>query len=98
MNVGAVGGLRRIKHAIAVARHVLEHTKHSFLVGELATQFAKEMGFKEESLSTKDSKQLWMKWHNEDNCQPNFWMVSIILYLVLSKQEIKILVFYLISK
>lgn len=74
MNVGAVGALRRVKSAISVARHVLEHTEHSFLVGELATQFALQMGFKEEPLTTADSKRMWMKWHNEDNCQPNFWM------------------------
>ncbi|XP_021204678.1 aspartylglucosaminidase isoform X1 [Bombyx mori] len=74
MNIGAVGGLRRIKHAISVARHVLDHTKHSFLVGELATQFAVEMGFQEESLTTSVSKKLWMKWHNEHHCQPNFWL------------------------
>ncbi|XP_059060098.1 N(4)-(Beta-N-acetylglucosaminyl)-L-asparaginase-like isoform X2 [Achroia grisella] len=74
MNVGAVGALRRVKSAISVARHVLENTKHSFLVGELATQFALQMGFKEESLVTPDSKKLWMRWHNEDHCQPNFWM------------------------
>ncbi|KAM3968123.1 N(4)-(Beta-N-acetylglucosaminyl)-L-asparaginase [Aphomia sociella] len=74
MNVGAVGALRRIKGAISVARHVLENTKHSFLVGELATRFALQMGFKEETLTTTESKRLWMKWHNENNCQPNFWM------------------------
>ncbi|XP_053599681.1 N(4)-(Beta-N-acetylglucosaminyl)-L-asparaginase isoform X2 [Plodia interpunctella] len=74
MNVGAVGALRRIKNVISVARHVLEHSKHSFLVGELATEFALQMGFTEESLTTPESKKMWMKWRNEDNCQPNFWM------------------------
>lgn len=76
INVGAVGALRRVKNAISVARHVLEHTKHSFLVGDQATQFAVQMGFQEESLTTLDSKKVWMKWHNEDYCQPNFWMVN----------------------
>ncbi|KAL4710307.1 hypothetical protein ACJJTC_011123 [Scirpophaga incertulas] len=74
MNVGAVGALRRVKNAISVARHVLENTKHSFLVGELATKFAVEMGFKEETLATATSKQMWKHWYNVDNCQPNFWM------------------------
>ncbi|KAL0839356.1 hypothetical protein ABMA28_016091 [Loxostege sticticalis] len=74
MNVGAVGALRGIKDAISVARHVLEHTKHSFLVGELATQFAVEMGFHRETLVTPQSKEMWKKWFNEDHCQPNFWM------------------------
>ncbi|OBS59486.1 hypothetical protein A6R68_09389, partial [Neotoma lepida] len=31
MDVGAVGGLRRIKNAIGVARKVLEHTTHTLL-------------------------------------------------------------------
>ncbi|CAF4895061.1 unnamed protein product [Pieris macdunnoughi] len=74
MKVGAVGSLRRVKNAISVARHVLEYTKHSILVGDLATKFAVQMGFKEESLTTQQSKNIWMKWRNENNCQPNFWM------------------------
>ncbi|CAH0397340.1 unnamed protein product [Chilo suppressalis] len=74
MNVGAVGALRKIKNAISVARCVLEHTKHSILVGELATDFAVEMGFIEENLSTIESKNMWKKWYNRDSCQPNFWM------------------------
>lgn len=76
MNVGAVGALRRVKSAISVARHILEHTKHSFLVGDQATQFAVQMGFQEESLTTSDSKKVWIKWNNEDHCQPNFWTVN----------------------
>lgn len=80
MNVGAVGALRRVKNAISVARHVLNHSYHSFLVGELATQFAEEMGFPIESLTTPTSKNLWKKWHNEDNCQPNFWVVNTSFY------------------
>jgi N4-(beta-N-acetylglucosaminyl)-L-asparaginase len=35
MDVGSVASLRRIKDAIKVARAVLEHSKHTFLVGEL---------------------------------------------------------------
>lgn len=83
MNVGAVAALRRVKNAISVARHVLEHTRHSMLVGELATQFAVEMGFKEESLNTEKSKQMWYRWRNQDNCQPNFWIVSFWMIRVL---------------
>lgn len=32
--MGAVGSMKRIKNAIQVARHVLENTKHTLLVGE----------------------------------------------------------------
>jgi len=33
-NVGAVGALRRVQHAISVARKVMEKTYHTFLVGD----------------------------------------------------------------
>lgn len=74
MNVGAVAAVRRIKNVISVARKVLEHTSHSMLAGDLATKFAVEMGFKEESLSTSSSLEMWSKW-TEQKCQPNFWLV-----------------------
>ncbi|KAK9509155.1 hypothetical protein O3M35_006534 [Rhynocoris fuscipes] len=72
MNMGSVAGLRRIKSAISVARSVLEHTTHSILVGDLATKFAVEMGFKEEPLETDYSINLWRDWLKA-TCQPNFW-------------------------
>jgi N4-(beta-N-acetylglucosaminyl)-L-asparaginase len=37
MDVGAVGCLRRVKTAIAVARAVMDHTTHTLLVGDLGT-------------------------------------------------------------
>ncbi|XP_055631263.1 N(4)-(Beta-N-acetylglucosaminyl)-L-asparaginase-like [Toxorhynchites rutilus septentrionalis] len=72
MNVGAVAAMRNIKHAIAVARHVLENTKHTLLVGSRATEFAVMMGFHRESLQTKRSREMWEEWKN-NHCQPNFW-------------------------
>ncbi|XP_019289801.1 N(4)-(beta-N-acetylglucosaminyl)-L-asparaginase [Panthera pardus] len=72
MNVGAVGGLRRIKNAIGVARKVLEHTAHTLLVGESATKFAESMGFISEDLSTNTSRALHSDWL-AGNCQPNYW-------------------------
>lgn len=75
MDVGGVGLLRNVKNAISVARKVLENTKHSLLGGELAAKFAVEMGFKEESLQTEESKKMWQDWR-ANNCQPNFWKVN----------------------
>ncbi|EDL35635.1 aspartylglucosaminidase, isoform CRA_a, partial [Mus musculus] len=72
MDVGAVGGLRRIKNAIGVARRVLEHTTHTLLVGDSATKFAESMGFTNEDLSTKTSRDLHSDWLSR-NCQPNYW-------------------------
>ncbi|XP_075168206.1 N(4)-(Beta-N-acetylglucosaminyl)-L-asparaginase [Haematobia irritans] len=73
MNVGAVAGLKEIKSASKVARMILEHSKHSLLVGGAATNFAEMMGFKRESLTTDKSKQMWQEWR-DNNCQPNFWI------------------------
>ncbi|XP_038611264.1 N(4)-(beta-N-acetylglucosaminyl)-L-asparaginase [Tachyglossus aculeatus] len=72
MEVGAVAGLRRIKNAIGVARKVMEHTRHTLLVGESATQFAEAMGFPNEDLSTNHSLSVYSEWLRQ-NCQPNFW-------------------------
>lgn len=72
MNVGAVAGLKNIKDAIRVARFVLERTSHSLLVGSSATEFAKAMGFRVESLITPDSRYMWEQW-KATNCQPNYW-------------------------
>lgn len=73
MDMGAVAALRRVKGAAGVAKHVLEHTKLSILAGDQATNFAKQMGFVEESLSTSTSKDLWTTWKNKQYCQPNYW-------------------------
>ncbi|CAH1966896.1 unnamed protein product [Acanthoscelides obtectus] len=72
MDMGAVGGIRSIKNVIKVARHVLERTEHSLLVGSLATQFAKSFGLPKEPLATNYSLNLWREWRL-NNCQPNFW-------------------------
>lgn len=70
-SMGAVGALRRIKDAISVARKVMEHSQHTFLVGDQATQFAVSMGFEEESLATEHSKKMWEDWKG-NKCQPNY--------------------------
>merc|ERR1719273_1814198 len=73
MNVGAVGSMGRIKQATAVARHVLENTDHTLLVGDLATKFAVSMGYTEETLETTFSDLKWRNWKENQTCQPNFW-------------------------
>ncbi|CAF3402576.1 unnamed protein product [Rotaria socialis] len=71
MSVGAVANLHRIKNAIGVARAVLRYSTHSLLVGESATKFAIDMGFKEEDLHSNASIEAWNKWKSS-NCQPNY--------------------------
>lgn len=76
MNIGAVAALRNVKDAIAVARNVLENTRHTMLVGSQATEFAIQMGYANESLKTNESQAVWQNWKN-NSCQPNFWIVSL---------------------
>jgi hypothetical protein len=71
-DLGAVGCLRRVKSAIAVARAVMVHTSHSLLVGEKATAFAAMAGFAEEGLESDRSAALHSSWL-DNSCQPNFF-------------------------
>lgn len=73
MEVGAVAAMRFVKDGIRAARLVMQHTKHTLLVGEKASAFAISMGLPGPSnLSSSDSIRKWSKW-KENNCQPNFW-------------------------
>ncbi|XP_065592642.1 N(4)-(beta-N-acetylglucosaminyl)-L-asparaginase [Cyrtonyx montezumae] len=72
MEVGAVADLRHVKNAIGVARKVIEHTKHTLLVGESASLFAVRMGFPYEDLTTQKSLSVYSEWLNQ-SCQPNYW-------------------------
>ncbi|MBV8389870.1 MAG: isoaspartyl peptidase/L-asparaginase, partial [Mucilaginibacter sp.] len=47
-NCGSVAAIEDIAHPISVARLVMEKTPHVMLVGDGATQFAIEQGFKRE--------------------------------------------------
>jgi len=68
---GSVAGLRRIPNAIGVARAITKYTKHTMLVGDLASQFAIAMGFPERDLHSNLSISEWIKW-KENRCQPNY--------------------------
>lgn len=59
---GAVGALRNVKNAAAVALQVMRRTDHVMLVGEGALRFAKAMGFKEENLLTEEAREAWLRW------------------------------------
>lgn len=52
---------------------VLDHSKHSMLVGSQATEFAIKMGFPAENLSSEFSIDQWNQW-KKNSCQPNFWI------------------------
>jgi L-asparaginase / beta-aspartyl-peptidase len=56
---GAVGGLRGYRHAITVARAVMERTPHALIVGDGAARLAREIGEAEEDLLTEGERAYW---------------------------------------
>src|SRR5690349_5030234 len=62
---GAVGSLEDIATPAAVAKAVMDHTDHIFLVGAGAKKFALEMGFKEQNLLTDASREMWIRWKSK---------------------------------
>jgi len=69
---GAVGSLEDVATAAAVAKAIMDHTDHIFLVGAGAKKFAKEMGFKEQNLLTDQSRADWMRWKAKLNSSDNW--------------------------
>lgn len=68
---GAVAGIERIKHPIAVARKLMENTPHVLLVGAGAQQFALENGFRLESDElSEDAKNAYRKWLKKSEYKP----------------------------
>jgi N4-(beta-N-acetylglucosaminyl)-L-asparaginase len=64
---GAVGCLEDIATPSLVAKAVMDHTDHIFLVGAGAKKFALQMGFKEQNLLTDQSREAWLKWKSRLN-------------------------------
>lgn len=57
-----VASLRNILHPAAVARLVMQRTRHSLLVGQGALEFARAHGFPEVELLTPEARQMWLHW------------------------------------
>lgn len=71
LEAGAVGALERIATPISVARRVMERTRHIYLVGAGALEFARSMEFVEEELLTEPSRAEWEAWRASGS--PGFW-------------------------
>jgi isoaspartyl peptidase/L-asparaginase-like protein (Ntn-hydrolase superfamily) len=67
---GAVAALEDYPHPISVARRVMEKTKHVFLVGRGAKEFAEKQGFEKQELLTQLQKEKWNKWLSEQKKVP----------------------------
>ena len=51
--------MKSVREASKVAKAVLEHTFHSILVGENATNFALGLGFEKQDLASGRSTAIW---------------------------------------
>ena len=67
---GSVVFLKNIKHAISLARKVMEDTPHVMLGGIGAEEFGYSMGFVKEDLLTEASKKAWNKWKKTSKYDP----------------------------
>jgi beta-aspartyl-peptidase (threonine type) len=56
---GAVGALRGYRHAITVARAVMERLPHVLVVGDGAARLAAEIGLVPENLLTPEAERVW---------------------------------------
>lgn len=61
LRFGAVGALRGYRHAITVARAVMERLPHLLVVGEGAAHLASEIGMEQEDLLTEEAAKVWRK-------------------------------------
>ena len=57
-----MASLKGIKSAIRVANAVRLFSYHTLIVGEEATRFGIEMGFKQEDLHSLESVKKWLNW------------------------------------
>lgn len=63
---GAVAALEDYPHPISVARKVMEKTKHVFVVGQGAKDFAAQQGFEKQDLLTPQQREKWKQWLKEN--------------------------------
>ncbi|MBN8603648.1 MAG: N(4)-(beta-N-acetylglucosaminyl)-L-asparaginase [Planctomycetes bacterium] len=63
---GAVAALEDYPHPISVARKVMERTKHVFVVGQGAKDFAAQQGFEKQDLLTPQQREKWKQWLKEN--------------------------------
>lgn len=69
-NAGSVCFLEGFEHPVSVARKVMEETPHVLLAGEGAAQFAREQGFEEKDLLTKDAEKALENWRKKSKYKP----------------------------
>lgn len=73
MEVGSVAYLRRYRNAISVARHIMEYSDHTLLVGDGAESFEDMLGILSPMATTTNSTVDDYNSWKHNRCQPNFY-------------------------
>ena len=66
LRTGAVGALRGYLHPVSVARAIMRHLPHEFLVGDGAARFAHEIGAETADNLIEDSRRAWQAWFDHE--------------------------------
>lgn len=59
---GAVAGVTTTRYVSRLAKLVMDHSNHSFLIGAGADAFARAHGLSEPSLLTEHARRIWLYW------------------------------------
>lgn len=63
---GAVAAVEGFRHPISIARRVMETTRHVFLVGEGAMDFARQHGFERGPKVSPGQREAWRRWRDQE--------------------------------
>ena len=75
---GAVACLHRVRHAIRVARMVMEQTPHVMLAGESATRFAIDHGLPQTNLLSPKAGQAFDDWRQAQDAEPGHDTIGML--------------------
>jgi L-asparaginase/N4-(beta-N-acetylglucosaminyl)-L-asparaginase len=75
---GAVACLHRVRHAIKVARMVMERTPHVMLAGDAATQFALDQGLPQNNLLSPQAGKAFDDWRHEQEANASHDTIGML--------------------
>jgi beta-aspartyl-peptidase (threonine type) len=93
LQAGSVGALRGYRHAITVARGVMERLPHVLLVGQGAERFALEIGAEAANMVTSGSlheHQRWLQTHISAATEPGWPDVPLASHAWTSAQSLRL--------
>jgi isoaspartyl peptidase/L-asparaginase-like protein (Ntn-hydrolase superfamily) len=85
---GAVACLHRVRHAIRVARMVMELTPHVMLAGESATRFALDHGLQQTNLLSPEAGRAFDEWRLREEAMQNDGHDTIGMLAIDSQQRL----------